>query len=312
VAEPYGTGERADGMSDATLDVAMTSGRSVPPYPLRSRARRRAKDTLVRILSTGAALVALVFLFWILAVIARRGIAALDWTFFTSLPAPPGGEGGGLANAILGTVMMTVMAALIGVPLGLFTGIYQSEFGRGTRFGSFVRFTINVMLGIPSILSGLFVYTLMVVTMGRFSGLAGGVSLAILIFPYVARTTEDMLGLVPDAMRESSLALGAPRWKTTLGVVFRAARSGLATGILLSVARVSGETAPLLFTALNSPYWPSNFAEPTANLTVTIYNYAMSPYSDWQRLAWGASLLITLLVLVVTVFTRWRVGEVET
>jgi phosphate transport system permease protein len=253
---------------------------------------------MVRIASTAAALFALVFLFWILAVVAKRGAAALDWTFFTSLPSPPGEEGGGLANAILGTAAMTVMAALIGVPLGLFTGIYQSEFGRGTRFGSFVRFTINVMLGIPSILSGLFVYTLMVVTMGHFSGLA--------------RTTEDMLGLVPDAMRESSLALGAPRWKTTLGVVFRAARSGLATGILLSVARVSGETAPLLFTALNSPYWPKNFAEPTANLTVTIFNYAMSPYSDWQRLAWGASLLITLLVLVVTVFTRWRVGEVET
>jgi phosphate transport system permease protein len=299
-------------MTGATSDVITTSGRSAPPYPLRSRARRRAKDTLVRVLSTGAAVVAIVFLFWILAVIGRRGIAALDWTFFTSLPSPPGGEGGGLANAIVGTVVMTVMATVIGVPLGLFTGIYQSEFGRGTRFGSFVRFTINVMLGIPSILSGLFVYTLMVVTMGHFSGLAGGVSLAILIFPYVARTTEDMLGLVPDAMRESSLALGAPRWKTTLGVVFRAARSGLATGILLSVARVSGETAPLLFTALNSPYWPKNIAEPTANLTVTIFNYAMSPYSDWQRLAWGASLLITLLVLVVTVFTRWRVGEVET
>ncbi len=289
--------------------MASVMERPAVPFPLRSRTRRRGWDLVVRLLSTAAALLALVFLFWILAVVVRRGVGALDWTFFTSLPSPPGGEGGGLANAILGTVAMTLMAALIGVPLGVLTGVYQSEFGRGTRFGSFVRFTVNVMLGIPSILSGLFIYVVMVLATGHFSGWAGGASLAILIFPYVARTTEDMLGLVPDTLRESSLALGAPRWKTTLGVVFRAARSGLATGILLSVARVSGETAPLLFTALNSPYWPTGMNGPTANLTVTIFNYAMSPYSDWQRLAWGASLLITMSVLVVTIFTRWRVSE---
>jgi phosphate transport system permease protein len=283
--------------------------RSPTPFPLRSRTRRRARNVALKVVSTAASLVALVFLFWILAVVVKRGVDALDWTFFTSLPSPPGGEGGGLANAILGTVAMTLMAALIGVPLGIFTGIYQSEFARGTRFGAIIRFTVNVMLGIPSILAGLFIYTLLVVTTGHFSGWAGGVSLAVLILPNVARTTEDMLGLVPDTLRESSLALGAPRWKTTLGVVFRAARSGLATGILLAVARVSGETAPLLFTALNSPYWPKHLGRPTANLTVTIFNYAMSPYSDWQRLAWGASLLITLSVLVVTLFTRWRVGE---
>jgi len=266
---------------------------------------------MLEIASTAAAIIALFFLFWILAVVVKRGAAALDWSFFTGLPSPPGGEGGGLANAILGTLAMTLMAALIGAPLGMFTGVYLSEFGKGTRFGAMVRFTVNVMLGVPSILAGLFVYTLLVVTTGHFSGWAGGVSLAILILPNVARTTEDMLGLVPDTLRESALALGAPRWKTTVGVVFRAARSGLATGILLAVARISGETAPLLFTALNSPYWPRDLGTPTANLTVTIFNYAMSPYSNWQRLAWGASLLITMSVLVVTIFTRWRVREGE-
>jgi len=288
---------------------ATTRRRPDPPFPLRSRGRRRARNLALEVASTAAALLALFFLFWILVVVVKRGAAALDWTFFTSRPAPPGAEGGGLANAILGTVAMTLMAALIGTPLGVLTGVYLSEFGKGTRFASLVRFTVNVMLGIPSILAGLFVYTLLVVTTGHFSGWAGGVSLAVLILPNVARTTEDMLGLVPDTLRESSLALGAPRWKTTVGVVFRAARSGLATGILLAVARISGETAPLLFTALNSPYWPRGLGRPTANLTVTIFNYAMSPYSDWQRLAWGASLLITVSVLVVTLLTRWRVRE---
>ncbi|HKK28507.1 MAG TPA: phosphate ABC transporter permease PstA [Gemmatimonadota bacterium] len=291
--------------------VATARGRSEPPFPLRSRKRRRVENLALEVASTAAALLALFFLFWILAVVVKRGISALDWTFFTSRPAPPGAEGGGLANAILGTVAMTLMAALIGTPLGVLTGVYLSEFGKGTRFASLVRFTVNVMLGIPSILAGLFVYTLLVVTTGHFSGWAGGVSLAVLILPNVARTTEDMLGLVPDTLRESSLALGAPRWKTTAGIVFRAARSGLATGILLAVARISGETAPLLFTALNSPYWPRDLGRPTANLTVTIFNYAMSPYSDWQRLAWGASLLITVSVLVVTLLTRWRVREEE-
>ncbi|HKK08715.1 MAG TPA: phosphate ABC transporter permease PstA [Gemmatimonadota bacterium] len=299
-------------MSRGAADAVVTTrGRDAPPFPLKSRARRRARNLGLKVAASAAALFALFFLFWILAVVVKRGIAALDWSFFTSLPSPPGGEGGGLANAILGTVAMTLMAALIGTPLGVLTGVYLSEFGKGTRFGSLVRFTVNVMLGIPSILAGLFVYTLLVVTTGHFSGWAGGVSLAVLILPNVARTTEDMLGLVPDSLRESSLALGAPRWKTTVGVVFRAARSGLATGILLAVARISGETAPLLFTALNSPYWPRNLGRPTANLTVTIFSYAMSPYSDWQRLAWGASLLITVSVLVVTLLTRWRVREGE-
>ncbi len=199
---------------------------------------------------------------------------------------------------------MTLLAALMGVPTGLMAGVYLAEFGATTRFGALVRFLVNVMMGIPSIIAGLFVYTILVVTVGHFSGYAGAVSLAILMLPIVARTTEDMLSLVPNSLRESALALGAPRWRVTLQVVFRAAKSGLATGVLLAVARVSGETAPLLFTALNSPYWPTSFAQPTANLTVTIFNYAMSPYPAWQQAAWGASFVITVAVLALTLTTR--------
>ena len=199
---------------------------------------------------------------------------------------------------------MTVLAMLIGVPIGMLAGVFLSEFGRGTRFAEWVRFCSNILMGIPSIIIGVFVYIIMVVPMKNFSGYAGAVSLAIIMLPVITRTTEDMLNLVPNALRESALALGAPRWKVTLGVVFRAARTGLITGTLLAVARVSGETAPLLFTALNSPYWPGSLNEPTANLTVTIFNYAMSPYPDWQAKAWGASFLITAGVLGATVFTR--------
>jgi phosphate transport system permease protein len=188
--------------------------------------------------------------------------------------------------------------------VGILAGVYLSEFGRRSRSGSVVQFTVNLMMGIPAIIMGLFVYTLMVVPMGRFNGYAGGVAMALLIVPIVARTTEDMLGLVPNALRESALALGAPRWRVTAQVLFPSARAGLTTGVLLALARVSGETAPLLFTALNSPYWPDSLDKPVANLTVTIFAFAMSPYPGWQAAAWGASLLITAAVLVVTIAAR--------
>ena len=276
---------------------------------LRSRGRRKAADFTLKIISTISALVGIFFLAWILIVVINKGISAINWDFFTELPPPPGGEGGGLGNAMLGTLYMTILSALIGVPLGILTGVYLSEFGRDTRFGSLIRFTINVMMGIPSIISGLFIYTLVVVWMGHFSGWAGGFSLALLILPIVARTAEDMLTLVPNSLRESALALGVPRWRVTLGIVFRAAKTGMITGVLLAVARISGETAPLLFTSLNSPYWPMSLNEPTANLTVTIFNYAMSPYSNWQTAAWGASLLITASVLLLTILARILLGE---
>lgn len=270
---------------------------------------RTAADTAVKGVSVLAAMIGLAALAWILVVVLRHGAAALDVRLLTSLPSPPGGTGGGLGNAIVGTLAMTLLACALGIPVGMLAGVYLAEFGRGSRLAGTVRFMVNVMIGIPSIIIGLFVYTIMVVSVGHFSGWAGGVSLGLLILPVVARTTEDMLVLVPNSLRESALALGAARWRTTLQIVFRSARAGLLTGVLLAVARVSGETAPLLFTALNSPYWPRSLSGPTANLTVTIYNYAMSPYPDWQRIAWGASFLITIGVLALTIVSRALVRE---
>jgi len=241
---------------------------------------------------------------WILIEVAVRGAAALNFAFFTQLPTPPGMPGGGLASAIVGTLLMTVLASLSGIMIGVFTGVYLSEFGRSTLFASSVRMGTNVLMGTPSIIIGVFIYALLVAPMGHFSGYAGAAALAIIIVPVVARTTEDMLGLVPNELREAALAIGAPRWKMTMGIVFRSAKAGLLTGVLLAIARISGETAPLLFTALNSPYWPKSLTEPTANLTVTVFNYAMSPYADWQRMAWGASFIITGSVLLLTVAAR--------
>ncbi len=195
------------------------------------------------------------------------------------------------------------------MPVGLLAGVYLAEYGRGTRFATTVRFLANVMMGIPSIIIGLFVYAILVLPTGHFSGWAGGVALALLVLPVVARTTEDMLALVPNALRESALALGSPHWRATVQILFRACRAGLLTGVLLAVARVSGETAPLLFTALNSPYWPRSLDGPTANLTVTIFNYAMSPYPAWQQAAWGASFLIAIGVLALTVVSRTLARE---
>jgi phosphate transport system permease protein len=270
---------------------------------------RRLANLAVSLWAAASALLGIVVLFWILYVVIHRGVGALNLSFFTQLPTPPGMGGGGLANAILGTLVLTAAATLMAVPVGLMAGVYLAEFSEDSRIGDYSRFSANVLMGIPSIIVGVFAYTMIVVPLGNFSGYAGALALAILMLPVVARTTEDMLRLVPNTLRESALALGAPRWKVTLVIVFRAAKSGLITGILLAVARVSGETAPLLFTALNSPYWFHSMGEPTPNLTVTIFNYAMSPYPDWQQKAWGASLLITLGVLIMTVLARFFLRE---
>ncbi len=271
---------------------------------LRSVLYRKSKDIFVKILSSIASLIGIVFLIWIIFEITTRGMKSLNLSFFIHLPTPPGIPGGGLANAILGTLFMTVLATLIGVPAGLLAGVYLSEYGQHNRFGAFVRFATNVMMGMPSIIMGLFVYTIIVVPVGYFSGYAGAVALAILMLPVVARTTEDMLQMVPNSLRESALALGSPRWKATIDIVFRAAKTGLITGAMLAIARVSGETAPLLFTCMNSPYLPKALNQPMANLTVTIFNYAMSPFKDWQGMAWGASLLIMFAVLSLNIFIR--------
>lgn len=277
----------------------------------RSMTWRKGADVAVKAVSVLAALIGIVFLAWIISEVAIRGFKAFDLDFFIKRAAPPGLEGGGVGNAIVGTVLITALAALIGVPTGLLAGVYLAEFGHHTRLGDVVRFFTNVLMGIPSIIVGLFIWALIVVSTGHFSGYAGAVALAIIMLPVVTRTTEDMLNLVPNSLRESALALGSPRWKVTAAIVFRAAKSGLITGVLLGVARVSGETAPLLFTTLNSPYWPESLGQPTANLTVTIFNYAMSPYADWQQTAWGASLVIMILVLTLTVVTRYTLKEVK-
>jgi phosphate transport system permease protein len=275
----------------------------------RSVTLRKLNDYGIKFISVFGALLGLFFLVWILYVVFIRGISAINWEFFTEMPAPPGMEGGGLANAIFGTLVITVIATVIGVPIGIMAGVYLSEFGQTSRFGNWVRFTSNIVMGTPSIIIGVFVYTLLVIPMGHFSGYAGAIALAIIMFPVVARTSEDMLQMVPYALRESALALGTPRWKVTLSIVFRAAKSGMVTGTMLAIARVSGETAPLLFTALNSPFWPESFSDSTANLTVTIFNYAMSPYADWQQTAWGASFLITMAVLIVNIVARFAFRE---
>lgn len=266
---------------------------------------RHFADRVVRVIMIPAALSGIAILAWILWEVISRGASAIDWAFLTRLPSPPGVEDGGLGNAIVGTLLMTVLATAIGAPLGLLAGVFLAEFGPRSRIATAVRFTSNLLMGTPSIIIGVFVYALIVLRTGHFSGWAGAVALAILILPVVLRTTEDMLNLVPDELRESGLALGAPRWRVTLWITFRAAKTGLVTGVLLAVARVSGETAPLLFTSLNSFYWPETLGEPTANLTVTIFNYAMSPYADWQQKAWGASFLITVSVLIVAVLARF-------
>ncbi|MFP3866705.1 MAG: phosphate ABC transporter permease PstA [Desulfobacteraceae bacterium] len=272
---------------------------------LRPPTGRRLINFMVSSFSVLAALLGILALGWITLEVIFRGLAAINLDFFIKLPTPPGMAGGGLANAIVGTLAMTVLATLIAVPLGLLCGVYLAEFGQDSRLADHSRFLANVLMGMPSIIIGVFIYAVVVVPLKQFSGYAGALALAIIMLPVVARTTEDMLRLVPNTLRETALALGAPRWKVTLSVIFRAARAGLITGGLLGVARVSGETAPLLFTALNSPYWFGSLGEPTANLTVTIFNYAMSPYSDWQQLAWGASLLITLGVLALNLTARF-------
>ena len=256
-----------------------------------------------------AALAGIIILLWITLMLAYKGLPALNLDFFINLPTPPMVPGGGLANAILGTLLLTVLATLMAVPIGLLAGVCLGEFGHHSRLADLCRFAANILTGMPSIIIGIFVYGMLVLTLGHFSGFAGAVALAIIMLPVVARTTEDMLRLVPDPLRESALAMGAPRWRVTVSIVFRAARSGIITGILLGVARVSGETAPLLFTALNSPYMMNSLFQPTPNLTVTIFNYAMSPYEDWQRLAWGASMLITAAVLALNLLARFVFGE---
>ncbi len=273
-----------------------------------SLGRRRAVDRLVRLACLAATAVAVVPLASVLGYVVHQGAGGLDLSFFTELPKPVGEAGGGMANAIVGTLLLLGMACLIALPVGILAGVYLAEFGE-RRLGRLIRFSADVMTGVPSIVVGMFVYTALVLSMRRFSAVAGAVALAILMLPTVTRTTEELLRLVPGSLREAALALGVPQWRTTLKVVLRAAAPGVATGAMLALARAAGETAPLLFTAFSSRFWAEGLDQPIASLPVQIFTYAVSPYADWHRQAWAAALVLVALVLVLNLVARLLVRQ---
>jgi phosphate transport system permease protein len=266
--------------------------------------RRQFANKLGLTLSMGSMALGLTVLLWILFVLFSNGLAALDWNMFTQSTPAPGSEGGGLANAIVGSLMMVGFSVLVSTPIGIFAGVYLAEYGDTSKTAELTRFVTDIMLSAPSIVLGLFVYAIAVATVGGFSGWAGTLALSLIAVPVVVRTTENMLRLVPGSLREAAFALGAPRWKVATLVTLRAARSGVMTGLLLAIARISGETAPLLFTALNNQFFSTDMSQPMANLPVVIFQFAMSPYENWIRLAWGGALLITLSVLALNIVAR--------
>ncbi|MDM7322132.1 MAG: phosphate ABC transporter permease PstA [Gammaproteobacteria bacterium] len=266
--------------------------------------RRRLLNRINLTASLLTTILALSFLVWIIAVLFIKGFSAIHWGLFTEMTPPPGAQGGGLANALVGSLMLTIAAILIGTPIGILAGTYLAEYGKYGLFSEIVRTINDVLLSAPSIIIGVFVYELIVIRQGHYSGWAGAVALAIIVIPVVLRTTENMLKLVPIHMREAAAALGAPRWKVIVQVVYKAAVAGIVTGVLLATARITGETAPLLFTALNNQFWSTDMNGPLANLPVVIFQFAMSPYDDWRELAWAAALLITVLVLGMNILTR--------
>lgn len=267
------------------------------------RSRQRA-NLIGLTLSMFAMFLGLAALMWILFVLFSNGFAALDITLFTNDTPAPGSEGGGIRNAIVGSLMIVGLSVLISTPLGVLAGIYLTEYGDTSKTAEFTRNVTDIMLSAPSIVLGLFVYAIAVAPVGHFSGYAGSLALSLIAIPVVMRTTENMLRLVPGSLREAAFALGAPRWKVSLMVTLRAAKSGVITGVLLAIARISGETAPLLFTALNNQFFSTNMEAPMANLPVVIFQFAMSPYQNWIQLAWGAALLITLTVLLLNILAR--------
>ena len=266
--------------------------------------RRKFVNGLSTALSGVAVAIGVAGLVWILATLFIKGLPAMNWAFFTESTPAPGSEGGGMANAIVGSLLIVGLTTVVSTPIGILAGIYLAEFGDRSKVASVTRFVTDIMLSAPSIVIGLFVYALFVTTTKHFSGWTGSVALSLIAVPVVVRTTENMLKLVPGSLREAAFALGMPRWRVSLDVCLRAVQGGVITGILLAVARIAGETAPLLFTALNNQFFTWNMNEPMANLPVTIFNFAMSPYENWQNLAWGASALIAILVLLLNVLAR--------
>jgi len=274
------------------------------------RTIRKLINGLALGLSGVATAIGLFFLGAILWTLIRNGLAGMSLQMFTAMTPPPG-SAGGLLNAIYGSVVMTLIGILIGGPIGVLAGTYLAEYGRTARLSTLIRFVNDVLLSAPSIIVGLFVYELLVIRMGHFSAIAGAVALAIIAIPVTVRTTEDMLNLVPQGMKDASTAMGAYHWRTVMSVIYPAARSGIVTGLLLAVARISGETAPLLFTALNNQFWSSNLAAPIANLPVVIFQFALSPYPNWQQLAWSGALLITVSILILSISARFVVSSLN-
>jgi phosphate transport system permease protein len=272
--------------------------------------RRKLASSIALALSSGATLIGLLFLGAILWTLLSNGLSGLSLALFTENTPPPG-SAGGLLNALYGSAVMTILGILIGAPIGVLAGTYLAEYGRTSPLSAVIRFVNDVLLSAPSIIVGLFVYQMMVVRMGHFSAIAGAVALGIIAIPVTVRTTEDMLRLVPQGMKDASTALGVQTWRTITNVIYPAARSGIMTGLLLAVARISGETAPLLFTALNNQFWSSNLNAPMANLPVVIFQFALSPYKDWQKLAWSGALIITLTILILSVVARIVVSGMQ-
>lgn len=265
--------------------------------------KRRIINAVALVLSGCAALVGLTFLFWILWVTFSNGLTAMNLALFTEMTPPPG-EVGGLANALFGSAVMCGLAILVGTPIGIAAGTFVAEYADRHWIGETIRFVNDILLSAPSIVLGLFVYTLVVRPMGGFSGYAGALTLTFLVLPVVVRTTDEMLRLVPSQMREAALSLGIPQWKVTMQILYRAAAPGIMTGVLLALARISGETAPLLFTSLNNQYWSADLSEPMASAPVVIFQYAMSPFDDWHALAWAGAFLVTAFVLLLSLFAR--------
>jgi phosphate transport system permease protein len=269
-----------------------------------SRLQRRKLINVVALgLSGAATLIGLVCLGAILWTLIKNGLAGVSTALFTQMTPPPGNSGG-LLNALYGSAVMTVLAILFGAPIGVLAGTYLAEYGRTAKLSMVIRFVNDVLLSAPSIIVGLFIYEVLVVRMGHFSAIAGAVALGVIAIPVIVRTTEDMLRLVPQGMKDASTALGVHEWRTITGVIYPAARSGILTGLLLAVARISGETAPLLFTALNNQFWSTDLNAPMANLPVVIFQFALSPYKDWQQLAWSGALIITLAILMLSIIAR--------
>jgi phosphate transport system permease protein len=265
--------------------------------------RRRRRNGVATVLALGATAVGLGWLVLILGTLLWEGFSGLSLAVFTEMTPPPG-SAGGLLNPIVGSLMLTALAVLIGTPIGILAGTYMAEYGRHDLLTTVVRFINDILLSAPSIVVGLFIYEVMVAPMGHFSGLAGGVALAVLVIPVVVRTTEDMLTLVPNSLREAATSIGLPRSLSIIHICYRAARAGMLTGVLLAVARISGETAPLLFTSLNNQFWSTNLNAPISSLPVVIFQFALSPYKDWQALAWTGALIITMAVLALSISAR--------